>query len=143
MRREVEINGIKFDIEMATAKRIDTFEVGDNVKVLTKEYSKAVIKEGVITHFYNFQDLPTIEVAVFDIDYCSSKISFIHINKDSEDFAILPSSPYESKINKNYVVESINNEIEKEKAKLNDLKAKKEMFLEYYGKQFEGGSLDE
>ncbi|WP_259905100.1 hypothetical protein [Lactiplantibacillus plantarum] len=33
-KETVEINGVKFEIDMDTAKRIDTFKVGDNVSVV-------------------------------------------------------------------------------------------------------------
>ena len=33
-KRLVEINGIKMEVDMRSARRVDTFKVGDNVKVL-------------------------------------------------------------------------------------------------------------
>jgi len=33
-KETVEINGVKFEIDMNTAKRIDTFKIGDNVGLL-------------------------------------------------------------------------------------------------------------
>ena len=33
-KRIVEIDGVKIEVDLRTAKRIDTFAVGDNVKVL-------------------------------------------------------------------------------------------------------------
>ncbi len=56
----VEINGVKFEINMDTAKRIDTFKVGDNVRLLDKRYSSSQIYTGVILGFYNFKELPTM-----------------------------------------------------------------------------------
>ena len=81
--RDMEINGVKFEVDMRTLKRIDTFKVGDNVKILDKTYSK--IKNGVIVEFLNFKDMPTIQVACFnDNPYTSSGlIEFININKDT------------------------------------------------------------
>ena len=38
-KRIVEIDGVKIEVDLRTAKRIDTFRVGDNVKVLCKEYN--------------------------------------------------------------------------------------------------------
>ena len=38
-KRIVEIDGVKIEVDLRTAKRIDTFAVGDNVKVLCKEYN--------------------------------------------------------------------------------------------------------
>ncbi|MDH7956462.1 hypothetical protein [Listeria monocytogenes] len=47
-KRMVEINGIKMEIDMRTAVRVDEFKVGDNIKVLDKNYSNQKIHDGVI-----------------------------------------------------------------------------------------------
>lgn len=144
MKREIEINGIKFEVDMATAKRIDTFKIGDNVKVLDKGYSGDYkILDGVITAFVNFKDLPTIEIAVFENDWSTVNIRFMYINEDTEKYEITPSSYYESKIEKNKVVESLNREIETEKSKIRDLENKKNWFVKYYEKHFENSELRE
>ena len=142
MKREIEINGIKFEVDMSTAKRIDTFKIGDNVKVLDKSYSGDYkILDGVITAFVNFKDLPTIEVAVFESSWSTVSIRFIYINEDTEKYEITPSSYYESKIEKNKVVESLNREIETEKSIIRDLENKKNWFVKYYEKHFENSEL--
>ena len=64
-KETVEINGVKFEVDMDTAKRIDTFKVGDNVLLLDKRYNSSEIYTGVILGFYNFKELPTIQVAYF------------------------------------------------------------------------------
>ena len=143
MKREIEINGIKFEVDMSTAKRIDTFKIGDNVKVLDKGYSDYKILDGVITAFVNFKDLPTIEVAVFESSWSEVKIRFIYINENAENYEITPSSYYESKIEKNKVVESLNREIETKKSKIRDLENKKNWFVKYYEKHFEKSELRE
>ena len=66
-KRIVEIDGVKIEADFRTAKRIDTFAVGDNVKVLCKEYDgQYKVKPGIITDFANFKEKPTIVVAVFN-----------------------------------------------------------------------------
>lgn len=54
----VEINGIKMAIDerTATIQKVDTFKVGDPVKVLIKEYSSYNAKFGVIIGFDNFKN---------------------------------------------------------------------------------------
>ena len=143
MKREIEINGIKFEVDMQTAKRIDTFKIGDNVKVLDKRYTNHSILDGVITAFVNFKELPTIEIAVFRSDWTETTIDFIHINENTANYEITPSSFYESKIEKNKVVESLNREIETIESKLRDLENKKSWFVKYYEKYFENSELRE
>ena len=37
----VEINGVKMDVDLRTAKRVDTMKVGTRVKVLTRSYDSS------------------------------------------------------------------------------------------------------
>ena len=39
-KRIIEVNGIKMEVDLRNAKRIDQFKVGDSVKVLVKSYSE-------------------------------------------------------------------------------------------------------
>ena len=81
-KRIVEIDGVKIEVDLRTAKRIDTFSVGDNVKVLCKKYNDDYeVKPGIITDFANFKEKPTIVVAVFNEGSWSNSpsIDFIYI----------------------------------------------------------------
>lgn len=135
-KETVEINGTKFEVDMDGAKRIDTFKVGDNVKILHTDYNNK-IEDGVIVGFYNFKSLPTIQVAEFVIDYSSAQIDFININTETKDYEILPSTPIDNELGKTKVVEKMNLEIENKQQALDELLNKKNWFLKYYGKYFQ------
>lgn len=133
-KRIVEINGMKIEVDMRTAKRIDTFKVGDNVKVLSKTYDdKHEIKPGIIVDFAMFRELPTIVVAVFNEGGWGStpSISFKHINSDSEDELIF-SSEEEIRLSKEGVIEKFEREIQKKRNEYQDLQNQ----LEYFKKHF-------
>lgn len=132
----VEINGVKFEINMDTAKRIDTFKVGDNVRLLDKRYSSSQIYTGVILGFYNFKELPTIQVAYFKDSFSGASIEFVNINSKSDGFELLPSNKYEADFDRDTVVGSLNQQIESKTAEVKSLEAKKAWFLKYYGKYF-------
>ena len=85
-KRIVEIDGVKVEVDLRTAKRVDSFRVGDNVKILDKNYSGYKVKPGIIVDFAEFKELPTIVIAVFEEGSWSSSpsISFIYYNKESE-----------------------------------------------------------
>lgn len=135
-KETVEINGVKFEIDMNTAKRIDTFKVGDNVRLLDKRYSSSQIYTGMILGFYNFKELPTIQVAYFKNDYSGATIEFVNINSKSDGFELLPSNKYEADFDRDTVVGSLNQQIESKTAEVKSLEAKKAWFLKYYGKYF-------
>ena len=67
--KTIEINGVKLEVDLRTCRRIDTFKVGDNVKILKKQYNEYRVYSGVIVDFVNFKERPAIVVAYFDHDY--------------------------------------------------------------------------
>ena len=135
--REIEIDGVKVAVDMRTVKKIDVYRVGDNVKVLKKSYDSYHTYSGVIVDFVNFKELPAIVVAYFIQDYSSTSIEFATITKDTKDIEIAPCLPHELSINKNRVIDKFNYEIEQQQHKVDELKAKRDYFLENFGKFFE------
>ena len=135
--REIEIDGVKVAVDMRTVKKIDVYRVGDNVKVLKKSYDTYHTYSGVIVDFVNFKELPAIVVAYFVQDYSSTSIEFETITKDTKDIEIAPCLPHELSINKNRVIDKFNYEIEQQQHRVDELKAKRDYFLENFGKFFE------
>ena len=138
-KRVIEINGIKMEVDMTTAKRIDEFKVGDNIKVLRKGYNDSYdVMPGVIVQFVNFKDLPTIQIAVFKSDYSGSTIEFINFNTKTEGIEITYCSDHELRLEKNSVMDKFNNEIQKKQNEAADLIAKRDWFEKYFAKYFDG-----
>lgn len=136
-KRIIEINGMKIEVDLTTAKRIDEFRVGDNVKVLrTSSYSAPEILPGVIIQFVNFKELPTIQLACFKQDYNGTKIEFINYNAKSEGIEITLCAEHELKLEKCSVMDRFEQEINKKQAEVDDLKAKKDWFVKYFNKYF-------
>lgn len=135
-KRMVEINGIKMEMDMRTAVRVDEFKVGDNIKVLDKNYSSHKLFEGVIVDFLNFKDLPTIQIAYFERDWSGAKINFLNINSDNDSYEILPASKHEFELEKSSVVEKMKLEIEKNKEEAARIQSKLDWFEKFYGKYF-------
>lgn len=133
-KRLVEINGIKMEVDMRSARRVDTFKVGDNVKVLGKTYNdQHEIKSGIIVDFAMFKELPTIIVAVFTEGGWSStpSISFEYINSESEK-EIIFASDEEIRVSKEGVIEKFERAIQQKKNEWQDL----ENQFEYFKKHF-------
>ena len=135
-KRIVEIDGVKIEVDLRTAKRIDTFAVGDNVKVLCKEYNNQYkVKPGIITDFANFKEKPTIVVAVFEEGSwsCSPSIEFIYIYEGMDDkYEIVFADDEELRLTKDGVVEKFEREIQKKRNEAQDLQNQ----LEYFKKHF-------
>lgn len=133
-KRIVEINGIKLEVDMRTAKRIDEFKVGDNVKVLDNRNEKNEVRSGVITDFANFKDLPTIIVAMYKAASYWDKpsIEFINYNANTEGIEIVGVSNEEIIVSKDTIVQKFDDEIIRKRDELNDLIMKRDTFIKYF-----------
>lgn len=135
-KRVIEIDGVKIEVDMRTAKRIDTFKVGDAVKVLDKTSSEYKVKPGIITDFANFKEKPTICVAVYNEptwSYGKPSIEIIHIYEGMENkYEIVYTSEEDLRLTKDGVIESFERKIQEKKNEVADL----ENQMNYFKKHF-------
>ena len=133
-KRIIEVNGVKIEVDMRYARRIDEFRVGDTVKVLDKRNNKNEMRSGVITDFANFKELPTIIVAVYKAgDFWSApSIEFIYYNSDTKDIEIVGVNAQEIIVSHDTIVQRFNDEIAKKRKEMNDLIVKRDTFLQYF-----------
>lgn len=138
-KRIIEIDSVKVEVDLRTAKRVESFKVGDNIKILDKEYDTYKVKPGIIVDFAEFQELPTMVIAVFEEGSWSStpNISFIYYNKNtSKKVEIVSCSEDEIKVSKEGVIERFEREIQKKKNEYEDLKNKLEYFKTHFLKVY-------
>lgn len=140
--RIIEINGVKIEVDMRSAKRIDQFRVGDTVKVLDTRSNKNEVRTGVITDFAMFKELPTIMVAMYkEGDYFSTpSIEFIPYNADTKGIEIVGVSQEEVIVSKDTIVQKFDDEILKVRDELNDLITKRDTFVKYFVGEEKGQS---
>ena len=133
-KRIVEVNGLKLEVDMRYAKRIDEFRVGDTVKVLDSRNGKNELRTGVFTDFANFKELPTIIVAAYVAgDYWARpSIEFIPYNNETEDIEIVGVSAEELIVSRETITQKFDDEIAKKRDELNDLIIKRDTFVKYF-----------
>jgi len=140
-KRIIEINGIKMEVDMRNAKRIDTFKVGDPVKVLVSgdNYNNSRIKAGVIVGFAEFESSPAIEVMVLTEDYSGANFEFITITggEESKKYEIVHYNNYEKIFTQSNVIDKFQREIDKKKIEIEELERKKKYFIDDFQKAFE------
>lgn len=128
----IEINGVKMQIDLRTAKKIEEYRVGDSVKVLVRRYSDSWESyPGVIVGFAEFKNLPSIELLIMRHN---GDLEFKVINAKTEDIEIAPFNRYETSFSYITILETINNKIATAEAELCGLKSRKEAFVQYFGK---------
>lgn len=133
----IEINGVKLEIDLRHAKKIEDYKVGDNVKVLIKQYGDEYKSyPGVLIGFDAFEKLPTIIICYVDIDYSSAVVKFVYFNEKSKDMEICHMGDHEKSIDKQRVEDMLNKEILKKEQELDELKRKQNYFLHHYNQYF-------
>lgn len=136
--KQIEINGIKVEVDLRTCKTISTYKIGDNIKVLKKNYGDNFsVHSGVIVDFVAFRERPAIVIAYFDQNYNSTDIKFETITQDSTDIEIAPCLPHELKVNKDRVIDKFDIAIADKEREADDLRQKKDYFIQNFSKFFE------
>ena len=137
-KRIVEINGIKVEVDLRTAKRVDHFKVGDAVKILNKRYSDTYESHfGMIVGFDEFKKLPTIIVAYLDTSTWESPLKFKYINSETKDVEICPQDPKDLGVEKSDIIQAFDREENKKEQELLEIKRKRKYFNEMFGRYFE------
>lgn len=132
-RRTVEINGIKLDVDLRTAVRVETLRIGDRVRVLVKGYSGFNVHPGVVVAFEPFQKLPTIQVAYIS----GSSLEIKAINEETKDFELVPALDDTLMLEREHVVEMMNREITRKEVELDESRRKLDYFQRMFGRWFE------
>ena len=134
----VEINGVKLEIDLTEAKVINNYKIGDNIKVLIKDYSTYESHVGAIIGFDNFKNLPSINIAYVKTKYDSAEVRMITYNNESKDVEICPlSNPAEINFDKANITDLLQREILKKEEELAECKYKLKYFLTSFNKSFE------
>lgn len=133
----IEVNGIKMEVDLRHAVRIDNFKVGDPVKILLVNDNS--VKSGVIVEFEQFEKLPTIVVAYIKTDYFTSGLDFAYINQNSSDKYELIASDKDTllSVDRASVIGKMDDEITKKEQEVIEMKRRKEFFIKRFGVYFQ------
>lgn len=139
-KRIIEINGIKMELDMrtATVSDVETYCVGDLVKILIKEYSDSYKSyAGVIIGFDNFSANPTISVLYIKTDYSSSELKVEYINNFNKDAQMVKASEDDLNFSKDTVLRHLNKKIQESEMSKVVAEQQKDLFLKYFNKPIE------
>jgi hypothetical protein len=126
----IEINGIKMEIDLRHAVRIDKLQVGDRVKVLTKNYTDYKVYAGIIVGFEPFQNLPTIIVAYVVNDYSTADVKFLYFNSQTKETEIVKAIDNdEMDIDKAAMLKAFDRDIAKHERDIENIREKRDYFL--------------
>lgn len=136
-KRIVEINGVKLEVDMRYAVRVDQMRVGTKVRVLEKGYGGHSVHNGVIVGFEPFKELPTIIVAYASVSYSTAEIKFLHYNAKSENVEIVPSVDDDLDKSKSEILGIFDRMILTKQNEIADIEARKSYFLDKFAAYWE------
>lgn len=129
----IEINGVKMQVDLRTAVRIEELKVGSRVKVLTKDYGGHKVNHGVIIGFEPFRELPTIIIAYMSIEYSGTEVKFLYYNSASKDVDVVASVDNdEIALDKEVILQRLDSEIAKKEREAQDLRERRQYFLDKF-----------
>lgn len=82
----IEVNGVKLEVDMRYARRVDEIRIGDRVKILKKSGygNDHKVFPGIVVGFEPFAKLPTIVCAYVDVEWSKAEVKFLHYNANAE-----------------------------------------------------------
>ncbi len=130
----IEINGVKMEVDLRYARRIENIVVGSRVKVLHKTYGESYeVMHGVVIGFEPFTKLPTIIIACAKVSYNEAKVEFLYYNAKTEGVEIVLAIDEDvAALDKNDFINQCNREIDKKKLEIDELEARKKFFLDKF-----------
>ncbi len=135
--RIIEINGVKLEVDLRQCKVIENYKVGDQIKVLIKEYSDYKAFPGVIIGFDDFEKLPTISIAYLKEDYNGSTVEFVVFNEQTKDKVnICPLTTLDRFFSQVEAEERLDKIINAKKKEVAELEVKKKFFQQAFKKYF-------
>lgn len=128
----IEVNGVKLEVDLRTARRIEELRVGSRVKVLTKDYSGANVSPGIVVGFEPFPSKPTIIIAYVKAGYSDVGLHTLSYNADSKDVEIVASIDDDFSVSKSEVLGWFARERNKLTTQLREIDAKEAFFLDRF-----------
>jgi len=137
--RIIEIGGIKMEVDMRRAIKVEYYKVGTKIRILKKSSSYGEEYKtygGVIVGFDQFEKLPSILIAYLKSSYDNAEIEFLTFNKQTKDVEICIADENFIPFQKATVLTVLDNKIVEAEQHLLEAKAKKEYFVKNFDEYF-------
>ena len=135
-KRIVEINGVKLEVDLREVQTIETYKVGDLVKVLVPEYSdKFKSHAGAIIGFDDFEKRPTVIVAYLDAAYGKAEVKMAYVHEGAK-IEICHASEGDVPFSKQQIMELLDKNITDKQKELDGATWHKVRFEQWFGQYF-------
>jgi hypothetical protein len=124
----VEVNGIKLEVDLRYARRIDEMRIGDRVKVLKKQYDGFKVHAGIVVGFEPFQKLPTIVCAYVGQDWNKAEMKFLHFNSAAQDVEIVHAADEDFHVDRDAIIARFEREIAAKEREIETIREQQRYF---------------
>jgi hypothetical protein len=133
----IEVNGIKLEVDMRYARRIDEIRIGDKVKILHKQgySSDLTVNPGIVVGFEPFDKLPTIVIAYVSNDWNKAEIKFLHFNSKSE--AEIVAAVDDLQVEKEIIIQKFDRDIAAKQREIDVIEEQKRYFTTNFSAYWE------
>ena len=140
----IEINGVKLEVDLRKAKRVDNLKIGDRVKCLVKGYGSTMnTYAGVVVGFEPFPSLPSIIVAYLNLDYSSGTLKFKTFNAETKDFEVVADIDNNAlEVDKINILSVFDRDADKKRQELAEIEDKRAYFISHFGRYFKDVGSD-
>ena len=139
----IEVNGVKLEVDLRTARRIEELQIGSRVKVLTKVYNGTEVHPGIVVGFEPFPSKPTIIVAYVKASYNDVGLHTVSYNVDTKDVELVASIDDDFSVSKGEVLGWFRRERQKAEQQLREIDAKEQFFLDRFAAYWRDEPLGE
>lgn len=125
----IEINGVKLEVDLRQARRVENIRVGDRVKMLMKpSYGEPKVYPGIVVGFEPFETMPTIVVAYVDSDWSRAEVKFAYINSKSKDTEMVVSADDDWSVDKDSIIKQFDRQIATKQREMDAIVEQKRYF---------------
>lgn len=125
----IEVNGVKLEVDMRHARRIEELRIGSPVKLLAKGgYGGQKVHPGIVIGFEPFKDLPTILVAYLEEDWQAASVKVVSINSKQENFDMIAAVDPDFAVDRANITKRFDRQIEAKKREIEVIEEQKRYF---------------
>jgi hypothetical protein len=125
----IEVNGIKLEVDMRYARRIEEIRIGDKIKILKKGYGNDfTVHPGVVIGFEPFAQLPTVVCAYVDQDWSKAEVKFLYYNTASKDTEIVHAADQDFHVDRDALLARFDKQIDAKRREIETIEEQRKYF---------------
>jgi len=135
----IDIQGVKMEVDLRHATRVDEIRVGDRVRVLCKPtYGETAVRAGIVIGFEPFETLPTIIVCYVDAEYSNCNLKFVYFNAKTTEYELILSVDDDKlALDRSEMLTAFDRQIEAKRKEMDELLDKKAFFEQKFERYWE------